>query len=107
MLLPQSGKYDGMVLLLFLVLLQLDLLLPLPDLLLNTFDFEIALDLDHALPNLDEREDVAVGSRKSLPELFRFLKDLVIKGLQGVLNFLLLPFQEPTVFDVGMRVEGG
>ena len=107
MLLLQSGKYDGMILLLFLVLLLLDLFLPLPDLLLNSFDFEITLYLDHAFFNLHERKDVAVGSRKSFPELFRLFKDLVIKVLQGILNFLLLPFQEPSVFDVGMRVESG
>ncbi len=93
MLLLQSGKYNGMILLLFLVLLHLDLFLPLPDLLLDSFNFEIALYLDHPFPNLHEREDVAVGSRKSFPELFRFFKYLVIKVLEGILNFLLLPFQ--------------
>ena len=63
MLLLQSGKYDGMILLLFLVLLQLDLFLLLPDLFFNCFDLEVALYLDHALPNLHKRKDVAVGSR--------------------------------------------
>ena len=62
MLLLHPCKYNGMILSLLLVLLELDLILSLLDLFLDILNINVSLGLDHSFSDFHEGKKVTVGS---------------------------------------------
>jgi hypothetical protein len=75
-------------------------------LLFDGLNLSVTLSFDHTVAGTHEGQHVTVGSYEATSQLIGLSELLIIKGLHENTQFLLLAFEKPLEFEVGMCMKG-